>query len=154
MLIDPLPLLEGFQWPSMVQWWRRWGFGELIMGSVNHWWLARTLRSGAASPQAWTDEHVAAVYDQFDQGTQRAILRLHRSASEDQLAQAGLDLPEIDAPALVVWGARDPWIPAGFGRRYADVLHAQLQTLPDAGHWPWLDRPDAIDLVASFLEQT
>jgi pimeloyl-ACP methyl ester carboxylesterase len=23
--------------------------------------------------------------------------------------------------------------------------------LPDAGHWPWLDRPDVIDAVAAFF---
>ncbi len=154
VLLNALPLLSGFRYSLSARLWRTRGVGEVAMGTVNRRLLARGLRRGAVREDAWDPEQIDAVWGQFDQGTQRAILRLHRSASEDQLAQAGLDLPEVDAPALVVWGGRDPWIPAEFGRRYADVLHAQLQTLPDAGHWPWLDRPDAIDLVASFLEQT
>jgi pimeloyl-ACP methyl ester carboxylesterase len=154
VLVNALPLLSGYRYPRIGRVWRTQGIGEFVMGMVGRRVLARALRQGTVREDAWPQERVDAVWRQFDQGTQRAILRLHRSASEDQLAQAGLDLPELDAPALVVWGARDPWIPAPFGQRYADVLHAELHTLPDAGHWPWLDRPDAIDLIASFLEHT
>lgn len=154
VLLNALPLLSGFRYARMARLWRRPGIGELAMGMVGRRVLARELRRGTVHEDAWTPERIDAVWQQFDQGTQRAILRLHRSASEDQLAQAGLDLPEINAPALVVWGARDPWIPEQFGRAYADVLHAELRVLGDAGHWPWLDRPDAIDIVAGFLEQT
>jgi pimeloyl-ACP methyl ester carboxylesterase len=67
------------------------------------------------------------------------------------LARAGEQLSSLQMPALVVWGERDPYIPASFARAYADVLHAQLLSLPDAGHWWWLDRPDAITSVVDFL---
>jgi pimeloyl-ACP methyl ester carboxylesterase len=154
VLIDAIPLLEGFRWPSIAQWWRRWGFGELIMGSVNHRWLARTLRSGAASPQAWTDEHVAAVYDQFDQGTQRAILRLHRSIDVFGLSAAGADLSELWAPTLVLWGERDPWLDPAFGEAYARRLpRARFEPVPGAGHWPWLDQPGLVERVTGFLSE-
>jgi len=26
--------------------------------------------------------------------------------------------------------------------------------LPDAGHWPWLDRPDVVDTVVAFLARS
>jgi pimeloyl-ACP methyl ester carboxylesterase len=56
-------------------------------------------------------------------------------------------------PALVVWGTADPYIPARFAREYARVLpNARLLELPDAGHWWWLDRLDAIEQVAEFLD--
>ena len=54
-------------------------------------------------------------------------------------------------PALVVWGMQDPYIPARFGRAYASALpHAELLELPDAGHWPWLDRPDVVDRLVGL----
>jgi pimeloyl-ACP methyl ester carboxylesterase len=47
---------------------------------------------------------------------------------------------------------RDPYVPGRFGREYADALpDAELVELPDAGHWPWLDRPDSLERVVEFV---
>ena len=55
-------------------------------------------------------------------------------------------------PALVVWGAKDPYIPPRFAEEYARVLpNSELLVLPDAGHWWWMDRPDAVERVVEFL---
>jgi pimeloyl-ACP methyl ester carboxylesterase len=93
------------------------------------------------------------VWPQFDQGTQRAILRLYRTSPEERLAAAGADLDRLGCPALVVWGDRDPFLPSRFADAYAAALGGDAQTdhLADAGHWPWYDRPDVVDRVATFL---
>ncbi len=58
-------------------------------------------------------------------------------------------------PSLVVWGARDPYISSRFGEQYAAELpDAQIDIVENAGHWPWLDRPDLIDRIATFLEES
>ena len=99
-------------------------------------------------PQEWQ----RSVLEHFDHGTQRAILRLYRSSPSDVLARAGERLGALEKPALVVWGQRDPYIPARFGAAYAAALpKAELYALADAGHWPWLDRPEVVDRVTSFL---
>jgi pimeloyl-ACP methyl ester carboxylesterase len=152
-IIDAVPLLEGFSWPRMVRHWRRPALGELLMGSVNKWLLARTLRAGSPHPEtAWPDERVDEVWAQFDQGTQRAILRLHRSIDEAGLAQVGDGLASVDAAALVVWGEADPWLDPAFAEAYAARMpHADAQRIAGAGHWPWLDQPQVIDRIASFV---
>ena len=151
VLIDAVPLLEGFQWPPIVRRWRTVGVGELVMGSVNRWLLARTLRSGAVSPDAWPDARIAAVWEQFDQGTQRAMLRLHRSIDPAGLAAAGADLEQLWMPALVLWGERDPWLAPAFADAYGRRLPgAQVEHIDQAGHWPWLDQPAVVDRVAAF----
>jgi pimeloyl-ACP methyl ester carboxylesterase len=95
------------------------------------------------------------MLEHFDQGTQRAILRLYRSSPSDVLERAGGKLGELSMPALVVWGAQDPYIPVRFARDYARTLpDARLEIYEDAGHWPWLDRPELIDRVVEFLGQT
>ena len=36
---------------------------------------------------------------------------------------------------------------------YARTLpHARLRTFADAGHWPWLDRPELVDEIIGFLD--
>ncbi len=152
-LVDAIPLLDGFSWPKPVRWWRRPLIGELVMGSVNRWLLARALRAGSASPAAWPDARVDAVWEQFDQGTQRAILRLHRSVDVADLASAGGSaLERLRVPALVVWGEADPWLEVRFADAYAALLSdATLERVPGAGHWPWLDRPEVATRLAGFV---
>jgi pimeloyl-ACP methyl ester carboxylesterase len=152
VLIDAVPLLAGFRWCRLARLWRRPVIGELVMGVTTKSMLARELRKGTVREDAWSRARVESVWDQFDQGTQRALLRLHRAADEDRLAALGSKLGPIDRPTLIVWGERDPW----FGPEFADAYGAQLgdatvRRLPDTGHWPWLDRPDVVELVGDFL---
>jgi pimeloyl-ACP methyl ester carboxylesterase len=151
VLIDPIPLLEGFRWPGLVRWIRRPGIGELAMGSLSRRLLARLLRRGSAGPAAWPESRIDAVWAQFDQGTQRAILRLHRSVDERSLAAAGSQLHRLTRPTLLVWGEADPWIAASFAEAYAGRLSsATVERVAGAGHWPWLDAPRLIDRLAAF----
>ena len=120
------------------------------MGLTTRWAMERTLRPAFAGPVP--DGFVDAAMRHFDQGTQRAILRLYRSAPEERLAAEGRELSSIPAPALVVWGAHDPYIPSCFADAYAARLPgARVEHVEDAGHWPWLDRPDVIERLATFL---
>jgi pimeloyl-ACP methyl ester carboxylesterase len=151
-IIDAVPLLDGFEWPAIARWLRRPVVGELIMGSVNRWLLARILRKASSTAAAWPDARVDAVWDQFDQGTQRAILRLHRSVDTTALAAAGRGLGDLEQPALVVWGDQDPWLAATFADAYGRRLpHATVEHVPGAGHWPWLDQPALADRLAAFV---
>lgn len=140
VLISPLALDR--PWPRAARICRTRGLGELAMGSITRRALARLLRRG--SPQAWTDAAVADAWQQFDQGTQRAVLRLHRSAAPEP--------PSIDVPTFVLYGDHDPWL----GREHAEAIAAglsaaTLEAVDEAGHWPWLDRPETAERIAAFL---
>jgi pimeloyl-ACP methyl ester carboxylesterase len=97
------------------------------------------------------DSEIERVWKHWDHGTQRAILKLYRSAPETALAEAGRDLGRIGAPALVAWGDRDPYLPIRFGQDYAEMLGGDLHVAQGAGHWPWLEQPDLIERTAAFL---
>src|SRR3954452_7253942 len=152
-LIDAVPLLPGYRWHRIARIWRRRGLGELAMGLTTKPVLRLLTRESNASPGPMPQDFVDTVARDLDQGTQRAILHLYRSADPEALAAAGARLSELTAPALVVWGERDPYIPVRFAHDYAEALggDAEVLTLPDAGHWPWYDRPDLVGTVADFL---
>jgi pimeloyl-ACP methyl ester carboxylesterase len=133
-------------WPRILNWWRARGLGELVMGAIPKRLLARELRRGSVRADAWPDARINAVWDQFDQGTQRAILRLVRSAADDVA-------PHPHNDAVVLWGEADPWYPPAVADAYAALLPgATVERIAGAGHWPWLDRPEVVDRVASLLE--
>ena len=154
VVVDAVPLLPGYRWHRIARAWRTRGVGEVVMGSVNSVTLTQLLRESNATPGSMPADFRASVLDHFDLGTQRAILRLYRSADPPELERAGARLGDIRCPALVVWGDQDPYIPPRFADAYAAALGgpAQVVHLPDAGHWPWLDRPDLIDTVSAFLD--
>ena len=148
VISNAVPLFEGFEWPRLVRRLQRPLLGELIMGSITRGLLARTLRKGGS----WPDQAIAAAWHQFDHGTQRAILRLYRGATPQRLAEAGSDIRKLDMPALVLWGDLDPWLHPRLIDGLSNRLpRATVIRLEHAGHWPWLDAPEAVDRVVDFL---
>ena len=151
-IVNAVPFLPGYRWHRTARVWRTPGLGELAMGTTNRFTLRLLSRESNATPGPMPEEWIDSVLAHFDQGTQRAILRLYRSSPSDVLAKAGEHLSTLTMPALVVWGMRDPYIPERFAAEYAQALpNSELVELPDAGHWWWLDRPDAIERVAEFM---
>jgi len=142
LVLSAVPLLPGYRWHRVARGWRTPLLGELMMGATTRWALRRELPRDLAD-RAW---------EQFDHGTQRAILKLYRASPPEVLARAGERLAEVGCPALVVWPTRDPYIGPEFGAAYADALggSAELEMV-DAGHWLWHDRPEIVGRVASFL---
>ena len=90
------------------------------------------------------------TWEHFDHGTQRAILKLYRSAPPEVLARAGERLDRVRAPALVLWGTTTPTSPAvrpGLRpRRSADGARAR-----GGRALAWLDRPELVERVGGFL---
>jgi pimeloyl-ACP methyl ester carboxylesterase len=154
VVIDALPLLDGFRWHKLARTLRRPGLGEMAIGATTRSVFKRILRRGYADPQLLSDARANSIWAQFDQGTQRALLRLHRSASEAQLDQAGARLETLTMPVLVIWGDRDPWFQSEFAERYRERLrHAEVWPIENAGHWPWLERPELTDRIAEFVSE-
>ncbi len=151
VIIDSVPLLPGYRWHVLARQWRRPLIGEMAMGFTFRWNGKKAVDKGQRVP--FTKAQWDAAWQYFDHGTQRAILRLYRSAPEAELARAGESLGAVTAPARVIWGAKDIYVPAEFANAYAEALggEATVRLVDDAGHWVWLDEPDVVDDVASFL---
>lgn len=154
VVINAVPLLPGYRWHWVARCvWRRRGVGELLNAITTRSGTALLLRQATADGRPMPDGFVDMIWRHFDRGTRRAILELYRSAPEDSLAVAGSRLGELGCPALVAWGAADPFLPVEFARLYATRLpRSELVELADAGHWPWIERPDLVDRVVGFLE--
>lgn len=156
VLLNPPPLAGHREWPRMIRLWRTRGMGELVMGATLKSVLARTLRRGTVRPGAWPDDRIDVVWSQFDQGTQRAILRLVRSVGDDVIGGGGSRPPGGPPPGratTIIWGEEDPWYPPALADAYAARLPgATVERIAGAGHWPWLDRPEVVDRVAALLE--
>jgi pimeloyl-ACP methyl ester carboxylesterase len=152
VVVNGVPLLAGFRWRGPARLVRMPLLGPLTVGAATKTILRLVSRRASAPRGAMPEPFVESVAESFDLGTERATLRLLRSASPEVLAQAGANLGAVTAPALVLWGERDPYIPPRFGAGYAATLgDATLEVVQDAGHWPWIDRPDLSARIVEHL---
>jgi pimeloyl-ACP methyl ester carboxylesterase len=152
VVVNAVPLLAGYSWHWVAQLWRRRRVGEFLNATTTRSSLALLLRQARGDRSAMPPDFVDLIWDHWDGGTQRAVLILYRHADPPRLAAAGRDLAELSCPSLIVWGDRDPYLPARFASAYADALPgSSLDIVVGAGHWPWLDDGDLIDEVLGFV---
>ncbi len=142
VVIGSVPLLPGYRWHRVARLWRTPAVGEVAIGLTTGFALRRVL-PGDLGREAWPH---------FDQGTQRAILRLYRSAPPERLAAAGAALGALrDVPSTVVWGGRDPYLPVAFAHAYEEALGASVRVFDELGHWPWVEDPAAFEAIVDAL---
>ncbi len=62
-------------------------------------------------------------------------------------------LARVDVPTLVLWGESDRIVTTDYGRAYAAAIPgAGFETIPAAGHYPYLEQPEAfVAAVSAFL---
>jgi pimeloyl-ACP methyl ester carboxylesterase len=102
------------------------------------------------NPRGLPPQYFDHVYQTFDRGTKRAVLKLYRNTrnTEDGAQQFTIALRPLDLPALIIWGAHDPHISVAFAERQREVFpHAEIRILPDSGHWPFADNPNSVAQV-------
>lgn len=151
VLLAPVPLLPGFSWGRLARVWRRRFIGESTMGFGIRPVFDRVLQrahGGDPLPPAFLD----GLWADFDPGTQRAVLRLHRAGDPGALSEAGRGLSQFPGKALVAWGSEDGCLGSIWAGAYGEQLQdARVQIAPGAGHWSWLDRPEIVGIVSGFL---
>ena len=152
VVVNGVPLLSGFRWRGWARAVRTPLVGPVAVGFATPRMMRRLSRRASGADEPLPKPVLADASAHIDLGTERALLRLLRSATPESLAAAGADLGLVEAPALVLHGARDPWIPARFGAGYAAKLgDATIETIEDAGHWPWLEQPELTERIFSWL---
>ena len=146
VVVNAVPFVPGYRWHRFARIWRTPLLGELLQGTTTRWGLKRFL-------PGMPEDFIDSIWEHYDHGTQRAILKLYRSAPAESLARAGERLGELRAPALVLWGADDPYLPARFAHAYGEALggDADIEVVEGANHWPWIDKPELVERVCAFL---
>ena len=150
-------ILPGYTWHYLAKIWRTPLIGELFQLTATRGAFHQLLKHG--NPRGLPRAFVDRMFDNYDAGTKRAILKLYRATDPSSIAdftqQVIAALNPRDIPALVIWGERDPYLPS----RYAEIQkqafpHARIIKLADSGHFPFVDNPEAVAAeVIPFLRE-
>lgn len=148
-------VLLGYRWHYLARIWRTPVVGELFQATATRPAFHLLLKHG--NPRGLPRPFVDRMYDDYDAGTRRAILRLYRATHDLGAAGAALAavLRPLRYPALVVWGKHDPYIPVRYAGRQREVFpDASIVILDGSGHWPFADDPARVaDALVPFLRQ-
>lgn len=99
---------------------------------------------------AWVEEVTRVV---TAPASAMRVVQFARAAKRHKLEE---HLPNIRVPTLLVWGAQDRITPPEVaGQFHALIPDSRLTFLPDCGHVPMLEQPQAFNaVVRSWLEAT
>jgi pimeloyl-ACP methyl ester carboxylesterase len=143
----------GYRWHRYARIWRTPVVGELFMLMSNRWALRKVVKR--ENPRL-TDERLDQLYQQSRHpATKRAVLKLYRATPPDGFEALYSTLRELDRPALVIWGSRDPYLPveqAELQRRSFPT--SQVEVIEGAGHWVFWEEPEEVaSLVLPFVRE-
>jgi pimeloyl-ACP methyl ester carboxylesterase len=146
-------VMPGYTWHTMARRWRTPILGELLQAWIPRSGWHRAMQK--ANPKGLPPEFVDKMYDEYDRGTRRAVLKLYRATSDpgETAIALGTAMKALHKPALVVWGARDPFIGVQYAERQREFFDVRdVAVLPESGHWPFQDDPQAVaQAVLPFL---
>lgn len=114
-------------------------------------WVRKKLGEAYVDPAMVTEERVRRVSDlQRFRGNREATLT--RTRTQQPLDPA--PLRTLTIPALILWGAKDRWVPVSDAYRFQeDIKDARLCIFDGLGHAPMEEAPAATaEVVAAFLE--
>lgn len=137
-----------YRWHFFARIWRTPIIGELSWLLVNR--LTFTFVMQQVNPEL-THEQIRQMFNNFDGPMRRMILRFYRATDPEVFLGWEDELRNTlkNVPASVLWGDRDPYIPARFANQFGAP---QVQRVSDGGHWLMLERPAWVaDALFKFL---
>lgn len=122
------------------------------------------------TPKMVIKDNIKQVYADDSKITDKLITRYHEMALRTGNRQAFIDraktdfklgnntnlekLKSIKSPTLLIWGAKDNWIPLDNGKRMDSLLpNSKLVILENSGHVPMEENPTvSVEILKEFLE--
>lgn len=148
-------IMPGYRWHYLARIWRTPLLGEFFFATTTRSAFGLSLRHG--NPRGLPKAMVDRMYRDMDWGTKRAVLRLYRATDNPgQMAEElGVVFRQLDMPALVIWGAADPYVPVRYAERQREFFpRARIVILEQSGHWPFADDPEAVaGVLIPFLQK-
>jgi len=142
-------------WISPITILERFGLGSLIVSTFERMMVGITDRimrpaSFAERSGITREEHQRLQADVRRPGQGKVRAECFFAMRENDLCGR---LGQVEAPALVLWGAEDNTVPLRDAGVVADEWpDADLRIIPKAGHWPHFETPDTVRRqVASYL---
>jgi haloalkane dehalogenase len=151
LVISSTGFFSDGKWHGTARAMREPGTGEQLLEGAVRDTVAAVLRQSSASLD---DDAIAEYWKAYaDPERRRGHLELYRSGEFAKLERFEGRLAGLGVPALLLWGATDPFARLASAHRFARELpDTELVVIEDAGHFVWEDAPvRCAEAVTAFL---
>lgn len=148
--LDPTSIPLGFRLAATP------GINHLVRWITPRWVVGRSIRDLYGDPARVTETQIDRYWDLTLRAGNRAALIQRFVQLKQEMGAAAGRLTEIGQPTLVLWGGKDPLIPAAQADTYGQAIGgSQVQVFPALGHVPQEEDPDAtVQVVRDFLARS
>src|SRR5207253_10942700 len=127
------PPISNYRWHPLARAWRTPVLGELVHVLATRRRFAAAVYRDQLRPLP--EAAIDRMWHDYDGGTAFAVLKLYRATHIRTETPAEELFRHLNRPALVVWGRRDPYIPARFAEEHRHAFpSATFVWLNDSGH--------------------
>lgn len=154
ILVAPVGYTAGGRLPLLLRLLAHPVSGPLLAPLTPRRAFIKRVRSTYGDPARVDEDAALRQYRLFRRtGNRQALGPILRGGNTLETEAA---LGRIQAPTLILWGARDPVLPPEHAQRFAgDIEDADVVMIPGAGHMPMLEMPDAsAAALLHFLART
>jgi pimeloyl-ACP methyl ester carboxylesterase len=148
-------VMPGYQWHSMAKRWRTPVLGELMQAWIPRFAWRRAMQQ--SSPRGLPEKFVEKMYEDYDRDTRQTVLKLYRATPDpgSTSVELGAATVALEMPALVIWGAADPFIDVAYAERQREFFAVQeIVILKESSHWPFQDDPERVEqAILPFLRE-
>jgi pimeloyl-ACP methyl ester carboxylesterase len=148
-------VLIDYDWHLLAALQRKPLLGPLIVRLTTERGFRLTLRRSQRGPRELPGWFLDRLWEDYDLRSRKAMLQMYRAAPPSGFERLAPLFRQLDRPALVLWGGKDPFVPpeqAHLQRR--SFPRAEVVILEDSGHWPYVDNPEeAARHIVPFLER-
>ena len=147
-------ILKDYNWHRLAALQRKTVIGPMLVRLTNERRFRGTMRSSHRNSRKLPDWFIDRLWEDYDYRSRRAMMQMYRDAPPSGFERLGPLFRELDRPALVLWGKKDPFVPAEQAYLQRESFpSADVVVLEGSGHWPFIDNPErAAEHIVPFLE--
>lgn len=148
-------ILKNFKWHGWANLMRKPFLGPILARLTNERGFRRTMHSLHRDARPLPEWFLDRLWEDYDLASRRAMMTMYRNAPPGGFERLSPFFRELNRPALILWGEKDPFVPKEQAYIQRESFpSAEVVILEESGHWPWVDNPEgAAAHIVPFLER-
>ncbi len=154
ILVDPSGLPTNKAQPTIFKMAKTPVLNSLLLHITPRFFIKKNLKEVYADDSKITDDLITRYHKMtLRKGNRHAFIERAKTDFKSGIKTNLERLKNISNPTLLIWGAKDNWIPLNNGKKMDSLMkNSQLKVLKNSGHVPMEENPEeSLEILKDFL---